>query len=45
LGDLIELRSLDASSDDATISLSLQYVVRRTGETQDVLITREGVGP
>ncbi len=44
LGDLIELRSLDATSYDSTLTLSLQYVVRRTGQTQDVLITRQGVG-
>lgn len=32
LGDVIELRALEVTSDDATLSVLVQYVVRRTGE-------------
>jgi phage baseplate assembly protein W len=34
LGDLIEVRDLAVESQDATLRVSIQYVVRRTGETQ-----------
>src|SRR3954465_11007702 len=32
LGDLIELRALDVESEDSSVRIRLQYVVRRTGE-------------
>lgn len=32
LGDVIELQALEVASDDATLSVLVQYVVRRTGE-------------
>jgi phage baseplate assembly protein W len=32
LGDLIEVRALEVTSQDATLRVALQYVVRRTGE-------------
>lgn len=33
LGDLIEVRKLDVSSDDAQLRVEVQYVVRRTQQT------------
>jgi len=32
LGDLIEVRALEVTSEDSTLRVVLQYVVRRTGE-------------
>jgi phage baseplate assembly protein W len=34
LGDLIELQSLDVASEDATLRIVVQYVVRRTNTRQ-----------
>lgn len=34
LGDLIDLKDLQISSDDATLSVLVRYVVRRTGQEQ-----------
>ncbi len=34
LGDLIEVQALDVVSEDATLRVLVQYVVRRTGEQQ-----------
>lgn len=34
LGDVIEVKSLKVTSEDASLSLELQYVVRRTGESR-----------
>jgi phage baseplate assembly protein W len=33
LGDLIEVRKLEVGSDDAQLSIEVQYVVRRTQQT------------
>jgi phage baseplate assembly protein W len=33
LGDLIEVRNLDVTSDDAQLRVDVQYVVRRTQQT------------
>ena len=33
LGDLIEVRKLEVASDDAQLSVEVQYVVRRTQQT------------
>jgi hypothetical protein len=40
LGDLIELRDLQVSSVDSTLTIGLQYVRRQTNQTQTVQITR-----
>jgi phage baseplate assembly protein W len=40
LGDLIELQSLDVTSDDSTLSISIQYIVRRTNERQVAQFTQ-----
>ena len=42
LGDLIQVDSLEVVSEDATLRVELQYVVRRTGE---VRTTAVGGGP
>jgi phage baseplate assembly protein W len=34
LGDLIEVRDLEVTSQEATLRVSIQYVVRRTGQVQ-----------
>ena len=40
LGDLIQLQSLDVTSQEATINILIQYVVRRTNELQTAQFTR-----
>jgi phage baseplate assembly protein W len=42
LGDLIEIRSLDVTSEDSTVRIGLDYVVRRTGELQTAVIDGGG---
>jgi phage baseplate assembly protein W len=32
LGDIIEVRALEVTNDDAALRVSVQYVIRRTGE-------------
>ena len=34
LGDVIEVRALEVTSEDSTLRVSIQYLVRRTGEIQ-----------
>ena len=34
LGDLIELQQLDVTADDATLSVTLKYVIRTTQQSQ-----------
>lgn len=34
LGDLIEVQDLEVTSKDSTLRVSIQYLVRRTGEVQ-----------
>ncbi len=34
LGDLIEVQTLQVTSEDAVVSIELRYVVRRTGQPQ-----------
>jgi phage baseplate assembly protein W len=40
LGDVIELQSLEVTSYDSTLTVNLQYLVRRTNETQLARISR-----
>lgn len=40
LGDLIELQSLEVASFDSTLTVSVQYLVRRTNESQLALFSR-----
>ena len=40
LGDLIEIRKLDVTSQDATLRVELHYLVRRTGEEQNETFER-----
>ena len=42
LGDLIQVDSLEVVSEDATLRIELQYVVRRTGEVRTTVV---GGGP
>ena len=41
LGDLIEVRALDVTSQDSTLSVDLKYVVRRTNQEQVARFTRQ----
>ena len=40
LGDVLDLKSVDVQSIDSTLTIDLQYVVRRTNETQSAQFTR-----
>ncbi|QQS49034.1 MAG: GPW/gp25 family protein [Acidobacteriota bacterium] len=40
LGDLIEVRQLEVTSEDAELRVDLQYLVRRTQQTRNATITR-----
>jgi phage baseplate assembly protein W len=40
LGDLIELQSLEVESEESKLTVAVQYVVRRTNETQLARISR-----
>ena len=40
LGDVVEVRSLEVTSRDATLTVSVQYSIRRTGETRQDTFTR-----
>ena len=43
LGDLIDLKSLDVTAQDSTLSVVVQYVVRRTQESRTETFQRSGV--
>lgn len=40
LGDLIELQALDVTSEDSTLNILIQYVVRRNNQRQVAQFTR-----
>ena len=40
LGDVIEVQALEVTSEDATVRVTLQYVVKRTGERQTATFER-----
>lgn len=40
LGDLIELQSLEVESEDSKLTVAVQYIVRRTNESQLARISR-----
>ena len=40
LGDLIEVRDLGVTSQDATLSIEIKYLVRRTNQTRTATFTR-----
>src|SRR6185437_1189439 len=43
LGDLIDLKSLDVTTQDSTLSVVVQYLVRRTQESRTETFQRSGV--
>lgn len=43
LGDVIDVQGLDVTSEESTLRVTVQYVVRRTGETHVEVIQRTGV--
>jgi len=40
LGDLIELQALEVTSEDSTLSILIQYVVRRSNERKTAQFVR-----
>jgi Bacteriophage baseplate protein W len=40
LGDVIEIKNLDVQSVDATLTINIQYVVRRTNQARTAQFTR-----
>lgn len=40
LSDVIEVQALEVASEDSTLSIAVQYVVRRTGETRTDVFER-----
>lgn len=40
LGDIVELQALEVVSEDSTLSIFIQYLVRRTNEQQVTQLTR-----
>jgi phage baseplate assembly protein W len=42
LGDVIDLQSLEVTSEDSTLRVTVQYVVRRTGEPRTETFERSG---
>jgi phage baseplate assembly protein W len=43
LSDLVDVRALKVTSEDATLSVLVQYLVKRTGEQRADTFTRTGV--
>ena len=43
LGDLVEIQALEVTSEEATLRVLLQYVVRRTGEQHRETFERSGM--
>jgi len=40
LGDVVDVRGLEVTSDDSTLSVALEYALRRTGEVHRESFTR-----
>jgi uncharacterized protein len=40
LGDIIELRNLEVTSEDSKLTVDLSYAIRRTGEVRDETLIR-----
>lgn len=43
LGDVIEVRALEVTSEEATLRVILQYVIRKTGEGRTEVFERRGL--
>ena len=43
LGDVIDVQALEVTSEDSTLRIVIQYVVRRTGESRTDTFERSGV--
>src|SRR3954454_18293593 len=43
LGDVIDVQSLEVTSEDSSLRIVIQYVVRRTGEARTDTFERSGV--
>jgi Bacteriophage baseplate protein W len=43
LGDVIEVQALEVTSEDATLRILIQYMVRRTGERRTETFVRSGM--
>ena len=40
LGDVLDLQSLEVTSEESTLTIDIRYALRRTGEVHDVTFTR-----
>ena len=40
LGDLVQVQTLEVTSDDSTLDIVIQYIVRRTNEQQQATFSR-----
>jgi Bacteriophage baseplate protein W len=40
LGGLIEVQSLEVTAEDANLAVQLKYLLRASGETRDLILTR-----
>jgi len=40
LGSLIEVRTLNVTADGASLTVEIQYILRATGESKDLTLTR-----
>ncbi|MBX9583799.1 MAG: GPW/gp25 family protein [Gemmataceae bacterium] len=45
LGDLVTVEEVGVIAEDATLRVTISYVVRRTGRRETAEFTREAVGP
>lgn len=43
LGDVIDVQSLEVTSEDSTLRIAVQYVVLRSGEARSEIFERSGV--
>jgi uncharacterized protein len=43
LGDVIDVRALQVANEDSTLQISIEYLIRRTGETRTEVIQRSNV--
>ena len=43
LGDVIEVRGVQVTSEDSSLFVAVQYTLRRTGETQTQIFERTGI--
>ena len=43
LGDLVQVQTLEVASEEETLRVTLNYIIRRTGEPRTETLVRSGV--